>query len=140
MTSPDCEPVLGEGGRLIGFIVKDHLARDVDEPNPVSSLADAEALAKRFRAILGRGTRAEQCTEKEDTYVTEAKKGKWEGKWHVMIQGRGYGTGRVVLHPETKDEWFDTQQEGIDLKKAWHKAEDPEDWLKPKKPKKRKHY
>ena len=133
----DCDGTLASGS--LQFEVKRSLACLVDEPNPPSSWADAEARAARFRAISGRRTRAELYAETEKKWVTPYG----GGMYHVYVPWPRFQKGRTpnrhsLVNPATGEWKFAEEQDAIDLKYAWYDAGYPADWIKPKKRKKRR--
>ena len=48
------------------------------------------------------------------------------------------GSKHSVINPATGESKFAKEQDAIDLKYAWYDAGYPPDWIKPKKPKKRR--
>jgi len=138
----DCDATLASGS--LEFEVKERLARDVDEPNPPSSWAVAEARAKRFRAILQRQTRAERYAETDKKWVGPyGTSGMYMAyvPWPRFHKKKGQTPKRSFLvNPATGEEQFAKEQDAIDLKFAWYDAGYPPGWIKPKKPKKRRRY
>ena len=121
------------------MVPEERLARDVDEPNPPSSWAEAEARAKRFRAISGRRTRAELYAETEKKCVhTSRGKHRVEVPWPRGQKSRSVSCG-TVINPATGEWQFAKEQDAIDLKYAWYDAGYPPDWIKPKPRKKPRH-
>ena len=141
---PNCHGIIDGEGKL-AFIanseifskVRLHVAPDLPEPNLPTSRAEAAERAERYRHILGRQTRAEF-------------EGGWSvysgdtlghaGAWHAYVNWpRGQKKKRrPLIDPKSGEEWFDIKQDAIDLEEAWYEAECPPDWIKPKKPKKRR--
>lgn len=130
---PDCEAVIDEGE--LKFMVKRHLAKDVDMDNPPSSREDAIELAALFRMLTGKRTRAEQYAETPGKYVHQVKGkplsalGKWRAQMPWPTKKNRHATRRLI-NPKTETVYFDTEQEAIDRKYAWYEAGEPEDWLK----------
>jgi len=130
---PDCDAVIHEGE--LKFVVKHHLAKDVDMDNPPSSREDAIELAALFRMLLDRPTLAEFRAETPGKFVYQVKDqrssvlGKWEACMPWPMKRKPYATRRLI-NPTTMTTYFDTEQEAIDRKYAWYEAEKPEDWLK----------
>ncbi len=132
----DCDGTLASGS--LQFKVKRSLARLVDEPNPPSSWAEAEARAKRFRAISGRQTRAELYAETPKKWVCP-RRGKYtvEVPWPGFQKKRSSGIKtRPLVNPATGEIYFAKEEDAIDHKYAWYDAGYPPDWIKPKKRKK----
>ena len=131
----DCDAVTVDGALM--YIPKNPLAKDVDEPNEPTTWAEAEARAKRFRAILNKQTRAELYAETEKKWVTPTG----GGTYHVYVPWPRFQKGKSpnrhsLVNPATGEWKFAEEQDAIDHKFAWYDAGYPPDWVKPKERKK----
>ena len=125
---PDCDAVIHEGE--LKFVVKPHLAKDVDGmDNPPSSRKKAIEQAAFFRMLTEKQTQAEIQAEKPRKYVQPNRNGKWTAYMPWPTKGDPRAC-RFLINPKTGTNCFDTEQEAIDRKYAWYEAEKPKDWLK----------